>query len=99
MSIREQAQQAQLEQQELQAQQALWTDAITTLNTAIEKCPDFRDLWDIYRVLTIAYANQGEFPQALEAGAQALELAPEDQKPVVQQLLDQFQQSLPAPQP
>ena len=51
-------------------------------------------------MLTIAYANQGQAPQALQAGAQALELAPEEQKPVVQQLIDQLQQQLtPATQP
>lgn len=83
----------------LQAQQALWEDAIATLNETIEKCPKFRELWDVYRVLTIAYANQGQAPEALQAAAQALEMAPENQKPVVQQLIDQLQQQLAPEEP
>lgn len=83
----------------LQAQQSLWQDAITTLNETIEKCPDFRELWDVYRVLTIAYANQGQTAEALQAASRALELAPENQKSVVQQLIDQLQQQLTPAEP
>ena len=96
----QQAELAKQEQQALDVQQTLWADATATLNTAIEKCPNYNELWDIYRVLSIAYANQGQGPQAFQTGAQALELAPEEQKPALQQLLDQVQQQFaPATQP
>ena len=54
----------------------------------------------MYRVLAIAYANTGQVNAAFEAAAQALEAAPDEQKPAIEQLVEQLQQQLtPAPQP
>ncbi|MBN1876328.1 MAG: hypothetical protein JXA33_19035 [Anaerolineae bacterium] len=71
----------------LQAQQELWSESIETLLVATEKCSKSSDLWDYYRVLAIAYANQGNFGAALDAANTALDRAPDAQKSAVEQLL------------
>jgi len=87
----------------LQAQQSYWADSAKTLEAGIGKCSGSGDLWDFYRVLAIAYANQGQLDAALTAADQAYSLAPEAQKELVQQLLDslnaQFLAPTPTPQP
>ena len=84
----------------LQAQQALWPDATAILIEAIDRCATSPELWDMYRVLAIAYANTGQGNEAFDAAAQALETAPDDQKPAIEQLIEQLQQQLaPAPSP
>ncbi len=84
----------------LQAQQTLWADAVVTLEEAVDKCPQASDLWDIYRVLAIAYANQGRLPEALETASLALEAAPASQQALIQQLIEQLQvQSTPVESP
>ncbi len=77
----------------LQAQQSLWGASIVTLKEATEwkRCANSRQLWDMYRVLAIAYANQGEQGQALQAAMQGLELAPEGQQELMQDLVASLQ--------
>ena len=75
----------------LLAQQSLWDQAITSLEEAIEVCPTDAELWEMYRVLAIAYANQGQSALALETAKAALALAPEAQRSAIQQLIDQLQ--------
>jgi tetratricopeptide (TPR) repeat protein len=83
----------------LQAQQSLWEASVATLEEATEwsRCANSRQLWDMYRVLAIAYANQGEQGQALQAAMQGLELAPEGQQEIMQDLVASLQgQPVPA---
>lgn len=80
----------------LQVQQSLWEDAEVTLDTAVERCATSSDLWDIYRFLAIIYANQERPEEAMAAALQALELAPESQQPLVEQLITALQ---PQPEP
>jgi tetratricopeptide (TPR) repeat protein len=75
----------------LYAQQSQWEDAVDFLETSIERCqPRFGELWEMHRVLAIAYANQGRTSAALDEAHIALRLAPEGQQPTVQQLIDQL---------
>ncbi|MEJ5309352.1 MAG: tetratricopeptide repeat protein [Anaerolineae bacterium] len=75
----------------LQAQQELWRDALTSLDEAVEKCPDSSELWDIYRVQAVAYANLGQVEAALQSARLSLQTAPEAQKETIQKLIDQLQ--------
>lgn len=75
----------------LQAQQSLWAEAAVTLEEAVEKCPTSSELWDIYRVQAIAYANLGQVEAALQTASLALQAAPEAQKATVEQLIAQLQ--------
>lgn len=84
----------------LQAQQDLWAEAAVTLEEAVEKCSTSSELWDIYRVQAIAYANLGQIEVALQTAALSLQAAPEAQKEAVQQLIAQLQgQSTPVETP
>jgi tetratricopeptide (TPR) repeat protein len=75
----------------LYAQQSQWEAASAFLETSIEACqPRFGELWEMHRVLAIAYANQGQGTAALEEAQVALRLAPEAQQSTVQQLIDQL---------
>ncbi len=75
----------------LQAQEKLWDDSVATLTDAVDYCAESNDLWEMYRVLAIAYANQGHNDLALQAANQALSLAPESNKSAIQQLIDSLQ--------
>jgi tetratricopeptide (TPR) repeat protein len=79
----------------LQVQKGYWVDAIESLETSIERCENYRERWDLYRILAVAYANHGQSAEALQAARQALALAPEDQKATVQTLLDQLKGQAP----
>jgi tetratricopeptide (TPR) repeat protein/energy-converting hydrogenase Eha subunit A len=84
----------------LQAQQNLWAEAAASLQDAVEKCPTSSELWDIYRVQAIAYANLGQVDTALQTAALALQNAPEAQKEAVEQLIAQLEgQFTPAETP
>jgi len=74
----------------LHAQQSSWSEAVEALELAVEKCADSDELWEMYRVLAISYANLGRGVEAVQLAQQSLALAPESQKSVVQQLLDQL---------
>jgi len=84
----------------LQAQKAYWTDAVTSLEESIEKCEKSRDLWDFYRVLAISQANlePPSLTLAIQSAQRSLELAPENQRATVQQLVDQLTVQLSAPE-
>ena len=56
----------------------------------MEKCSTSKELWEMYRVLAITYANLGRGVEAVQVAQQSLALAPEAQKSVVQDLLDQL---------
>ncbi|MFP4394447.1 MAG: hypothetical protein ACLFTI_04205 [Anaerolineales bacterium] len=75
----------------LYAQGEDWGDATRTLEEAIEECGNDRYAWEMYRVLAISYANQGQGAEALEAAQQALTLAPENQQDQIQQLIETLQ--------
>ena len=89
----------------LLAQQNLWAEAAASLEEAVEKCPQSSELWDIYRVQAIAYANLGHVDLALQAASLALSAAPEAQKSSIEQLIAQLQgqsapeETLPETQP
>ena len=74
----------------LQAQQSAWDQAVATLEKAIETCPTDGELWEMYRVLAIAYANQGQSELALQSAQAALAIAPDAQSAAIQQLIDQL---------
>ncbi|MGC9521691.1 MAG: hypothetical protein ACP5HG_07390 [Anaerolineae bacterium] len=75
----------------LMAQQERWEEATSFLEASIEMCPEAGDLWEMYRVLAIAHTNQGDMASALEAAQISLALAPEAQRTVVEQLIEQLQ--------
>ncbi len=75
----------------LQAQQNLWAETVATLEEAVEKCPQSSELWDIYRVQAIAYANLGQIEAALQTATLALQAAPDAQKSTIEQLIAQLQ--------
>ncbi len=79
----------------LLAQQSRWDEAVTTLEDATEACPADGELWEMYRVLAVAYANRGSedgshASLALEAAETALAIAPEAQRDAIQALIDQL---------
>ncbi|MDF1512353.1 MAG: hypothetical protein P1S60_00945, partial [Anaerolineae bacterium] len=74
----------------LYAQQSRWVEAEGALELAVEKCASSNELWEMYRVLAITYANTGKGVEAVQMAQRSLALAPEAQKSVVQQLLDQL---------
>ncbi len=74
----------------LYAQQSRWDEAAAFLEASVAECETAGDLWEMYRVLAITYANQGEVALALETAEISLGLAPADQKPMIQQMIDQL---------
>ena len=74
----------------LHAQQSHWEEAVEALELAVDRCSTSTELWEMYRVLAITYANLGRSGQAVQVAQQSLALAPESQKTVVQQLIDQL---------
>jgi len=75
----------------LLTQQASFEEAQAFLTSSLAMCADYGQRWEMYRVLAYASANLGRNQEALEAAMLALQLAPENQKPAVQQLIDQLQ--------
>ncbi len=73
-------------------QESEWTQAIDTLKPTSEYCAGTNRTWDMYRLLAIAYYYEGQPQQALQTANQALQLAPEDQREVVEQLITAIQQ-------
>lgn len=80
----------------LQIQESRWDDAATQLEQTLEYCPTLGDLWDIYRMLGISYFYQGRPAEALQMANMALQLAPEEQQPVIEQLIMAIQQPAPS---
>jgi tetratricopeptide (TPR) repeat protein len=90
---------------QLMAQQAQWDEAVEFLDASLEPCASYDDLWEIYRVQAIAYANLGALESALEATRAALRVAPADQRVVIEDLLTTLEgggepaTGAPVPQP
>ncbi len=74
----------------LLAQEAQWEEASLALQDAIQACPTSGELWEMYRVLAISYANLDQVAEALQAAQTALNIAPESQQATIQQLIDQL---------
>ncbi len=74
-----------------------YQEAIDALTKVIELRPNANDIWNSHRLLAWAYAQQGHLDQAVAEAQLALELAPEEQQPIVQQLLQQIEQQIQAP--
>ena len=81
----------------LQVQQSLWAEASETLRPASEYCANNSQLWDMYRLLAISYYYQEKPAEALSLAEQALPLAPEEQKEIVEQLIAAIKQPAQAP--
>ncbi len=74
----------------LYAQQSRWDEAAAFLEASVAECETAGDLWEMYRVLAITFANQGKVALALETAEISLGLAPADQQPMIQQMIDQL---------
>jgi tetratricopeptide (TPR) repeat protein len=72
-------------------QQSEWEAATDSLETSIVECDRSGILWELYHLIAIAYANQGRMTQAMQAAETALMLAPEAQKPTIQEVIDQLE--------
>ncbi|HIP88302.1 MAG TPA: tetratricopeptide repeat protein, partial [Anaerolineales bacterium] len=71
-------------------------EAADALRQSLELAPNARDAWETHRLLAIAYYQMGYLDQALSEAQTALTLAPEDQRPLVEDLIRQLQQALPS---
>jgi len=75
-----------------------WESAIHALTQTVELQPDAEDVWNIHNVLARLYSQTGQPEQALFDAQIALQLAPEDQRAMLQDLIAQLQ-SVGASQP
>jgi tetratricopeptide (TPR) repeat protein len=75
-----------------------WEGAINALTRALELRPDADDAWNIHNVLARLYSQLGQQEQALVHANTALQLAPEDQQAMLQELIAQLH-SMETPQP
>lgn len=71
-------------------------EAISAFREALDRAPNAQDAWETHRLLAIAYYQSGHLDQALLEAQIALQLAPEDQRPVVEELIQQIQQPTPS---
>lgn len=69
--------------------------ALEALNRSLELDPSGAWAWDAHRLLAIAYYQLGMPEQALQEAQTALQMAPEDQRPAIEQLLQQLQPTSP----
>jgi hypothetical protein len=72
-------------------QQSRWDEAAGALETAIAECDRSGVLWELYQLIAISYANQGRLTQAMQAAETALMMAPESQRPAIQEIIDQLE--------
>ncbi|MBN1954006.1 MAG: tetratricopeptide repeat protein [Anaerolineae bacterium] len=70
--------------------------AIEAYRQVIELRPDANNVWDSHRMLAIAYLQAGSCDDAIAEAEIALQLAPEEQREVVNQTLQQIQQQCAA---
>jgi tetratricopeptide (TPR) repeat protein len=68
-----------------------WEDAIDALTQALVLQPDAEDAWNVHNVLARLYSQVGQQEQALAHASTALQLAPEDQQSMLQDLIAQLQ--------
>ncbi|HEY75379.1 MAG TPA: tetratricopeptide repeat protein [Thermoflexia bacterium] len=71
-------------------------EAADALLQSLELAPNARDAWDTHRLLAIAYYQLGRLDQALAEAQTALQMAPEDQRSLVEELILQIQQPPPS---
>ncbi|MGC9357980.1 MAG: TPR domain-containing protein, partial [Anaerolineae bacterium] len=87
----------------LLVQEGRWDDAATALEPILDRCPRMGRVWDVYRLLAISYFYQGRQGAALQMASQSLQLVPEDQRHIVEQLIAAIEQPQPVepvePQP
>lgn len=76
---------------QLLAQQTKWAEALDFLGASLDPCAGSNDLWEMYRVMAISHANQGDIAAALDAATVALQIAPADQRSVIEELLNTLQ--------
>ena len=67
-----------------------YEEATIAFLKALELEPNALYAWDCHRVLAIAYQNMGQIGDALFHAQAALDLAPEDQRPAMQELVAQL---------
>jgi tetratricopeptide (TPR) repeat protein len=72
---------------ELQARLGQNADALETAFDYLERWPTGADAWNMHRLAAIAYYQQGQLDQALAEAQIALQMAPAEQQPLVQQLI------------
>jgi tetratricopeptide (TPR) repeat protein len=68
-----------------------WEDAIGALTQTIELEPNASDIWNIHQVLARLYSQIGQQAEALWHAQEAVQLAPEDQRAMLQELVAQIQ--------
>jgi len=68
-----------------------WEDAIDALTQTLELEPNASDVWNIHQVLARLYSQIGQQGQALWHVQEAVQLAPEDQQAMLQELVAQIQ--------
>lgn len=83
----------------LLVQESQWTDTVEVLEPTQEYCDGTNRTWDMYRLLAISYYYQDKPQEALQMASQALQLAPEEQRGVVEQLITAIQQPEPVETP
>ncbi|MGD1995624.1 MAG: tetratricopeptide repeat protein [Anaerolineae bacterium] len=66
-------------------------EAIEAFSRALELAPGSSEAWDMHRLAAIAYYQAGFPGQAQEEAQLALQLAPENQRPAVEELIQQMQ--------
>ena len=66
-------------------------EAITAYEGAIKAYPQGSSAWQVQQVLAQLYAQQADYPSALQYANAALVLAPQDQKSTIQALIDQIE--------
>ncbi len=72
-------------------QQGQNDQAVEALTRSLELDPAGSWAWDAHRLLAIAYYQMGLPEMALAEAQTALQMAPEDQKPAIEQLIGQLQ--------
>lgn len=70
----------------LYAQQEQWFTATQRLDEGISFCKSYENLWDMYRIQSIAYAQMGQKAAAMDAIALAIASAPASQQANLEQL-------------
>jgi len=68
-----------------------WEDAIHALTETVELEPEAGDVWNIHHVLARLYSQTGQREEAFLQAQLALQLAPEDQRAMLEELIAQIQ--------
>ncbi len=73
-------------------------ESVAAYEQALNIDPDMSRGWTVYQNLALIYQQLGQMERALEAALQAHELAPDQQKAVLEQLIEQLQGAVSNPQ-